>query len=186
MRKAAVILGGGVFAAACTVQTILPYGSGPPAGTASQVVGAGGGVVTADDGTTLLIPPMALMNDVTITINLDPSPPPLTQARQLAPAHVFGPEGQTFLLPVCVTLAFEPGLLPAGATEANVVLYATVPDAGGYEPLPTMSADGMHVTGMTTQLSETMAAYGDVLEVDAGPDGDTCDGSDIDAGEAGM
>jgi hypothetical protein len=186
VKTGAVILAGGTFAVACTLQTILPYGGGPQAGTASQIVGAGGGIVTADDGTTLLIPPMALASDVTITIGLDPSPAPLTQARELAPAHVFGPEGQTFLLPVCVTLAFEPGLLPEGTTQANVVLYAMLPDAGRYAPLPTMAADPTHVTGMTTQLSETMAAVGDVLEVDAGPDGDTCDGSAIEAGEAGL
>ena len=186
MKKGAVILGGGVFAVACTVQTILPYGGAPPAGTASQIVGAGGGIVTANDGTSLLIPPMALMNDVTITIDLDPTPPPLAQARSLTSGHVFGPEGQTFLLPVCVTMSYEPGLLPEGVTQANVVLYATVPDAGGYEPLPTMATDATQVTGMTMQLSEVTAAYGDVLEVDAGPDGDTCDASDIDAGEAGM
>lgn len=186
MKTGAVILAGGTFAVACTVQTILPYGGGPQAGTASQIVGAGGGIVTADDGTTLLIPPMALASDVTITIGLDPSPAPLTEARALTPAHVFGPEGQTFLLPVCVTLAFEPGLLPEGATEANVVLYTTLPEAGGYEPLPTMATDPDHVTGMTTHFSTVMAAYGEVLEVDAGMDGDTCDGSAIDAGEAGM
>jgi hypothetical protein len=186
VRKGAVILGGAAFVVACTVQTILPYGGAPQPGSASQVVGAGGGIVTANDGTTLLIPPMALAGDVTITIGLDPTPPPLTQARSLTPAHVFGPEGQTFLLPVCVTLSYEPGLLPEGATQSNVVVYATVPDAGGYEPLPTMATDGMHVTGMTKELSEMMAAYGDVLEVDAGLDGDTCDGSDIDSGEAGM
>jgi hypothetical protein len=186
VKTGAVILGGGALLFACTVQTILPYGGGAPSGTASQVVGAGGGIVTANDGTTLLIPPKALAGDVTITIGLDPAPPPLTEARSLTPTHVFGPEGQTFLLPVCVTLSYEPALLPSGASPSNVVVYATVPDAGSYAPLPTMATNGMQVTGMTTQLSEMTVGYGDVLEVDAGLDGDTCDGSDIEAGEAGM
>jgi hypothetical protein len=36
---------------------------------------------------------------------------------------------------------------------------------------------------MTTQLSEMVAGFGDVSEVDAGPDGDTCDANEIEAGE---
>jgi len=185
VRKGAVIVGGGALLLACTVQTILPYGGAPQAGTASQVVGASGGILTTDDGTVLLIPPLALTGDVTITIGLDPSPPPLLGPQVLTPAHVFGPDGQTFALPVCVTLAFEPALLPKGGTEENVVLYSTVPDGGVYAPLPTMAADPTHVTGMTTHFSTIMAGYGSVTEVDAGPDAETCDGSDIEAGEAG-
>ena len=183
VRKGAVILGGGALLVACTLQTILPYGGGPQPGAASQVVGASGGIVTANDGTMVLIPPMALAADVTITIGLDPSPVPLVGPQVLTPAHVFGPEGQTFAVPVCVTLSFEPELLPKGATEANVVLYSTMLDAGGYEPLESMAADATHVTGMTSHFSTIMAGYGSVTEVDAGADGASCDGSIIEAGE---
>jgi ZU5 domain len=157
-----------VVAAACSIQTIFPYGTGPAAGTASQLVGATGGVVTANDGTTVLIPPNALTSNVTITIGLDPNAAPLTSATALATPHVFGPVGQEFLLPVCVTLAFEPGLLPQGTTEQSVVLYASPPDAGAYTPLPTFASDPAHVTGMTTQFATMIAAVGSVQEL--GPD----------------
>jgi hypothetical protein len=186
VRTRVLILAGGALLAACTIQTIYPYGSGPQDGTAYEVVGAGGGIVTTSDGTTLLIPPMALTTDVTITIGLDPTPPLITQARAVTSGHVFGPQGQTFLLPVCITLSFEPEQLPAGTTEANVVLYETPPDGGVYEALPTIPASPTQVTGMTTVLSEVIGAYGSTLELDAGADADECDGSDIDAGEAGM
>ncbi|HEX3344149.1 MAG TPA: hypothetical protein VHS09_06225 [Polyangiaceae bacterium] len=186
MRKGAVVLAGGVLGVACTVTTINPYGVGPFPGTASQIVGAGGGIVTANDGTTLLIPPGALTADVTVTIGIDPSPAPLRIAQTLTYGHVFGPAGQTFAVPVCVTLAYEPGLLPAGAVPTDVDVYAEHGDAGTYAVLPTLGTDPTHVTGMTTQLAEMVVGYGDVPEVDAGPDGDVCDGSDIEAGEAGL
>jgi ZU5 domain len=186
VRKGVVILGAGALLFACTIQTIYPYGSGPAAGTASQVVGAAGGILTTNDGTTLLIPPMALANDTTITIGLDPTAPPLTGAHALATPHVFGPEGQTFAIPVCVTLSFEPGLLPEGMTEQNVVLYTTLEDAGPYGPLLSLATSETEVTGMTNHFSSIVPAYGAALELDAGADADYCDGSDIDSGDAGM
>jgi len=186
VRKGAVFLAGGVLGVACTVTTINPYGVPPFPGTASQLVGAGGGILTTNDGTTLLIPAGALTADVTITIGLDPTPPPVAGARTLTSGHLFGPAGQTFAVPVCVTLSYEPGLLPAGGTQANVVLYSVVDDAGEYGALPTMAADPTQVTAMTTQLSEVVAGFGAATEVDAGPDSDTCDANEIEAGEAGM
>ncbi len=181
-----LILAGGALLGACTLQTIYPYGSGPQDGTAYQVVGAGGGIVTTSDGTTLLIPPAALTTDVTITIGLDPTPPALTPARAVTSGHVFGPAGQTFAVPVCITLSFEPEQLPAGTTEADVVLYQTLPDGGPYTPIPTIPASPTQITGMTTVFAEVAGGYGTALELDAGADADECDGSDIEAGEAGM
>jgi hypothetical protein len=181
-----VLLFFAAVAVACSVQTIFPYGLSPSPGTASQLVGAAGGVVTANDGTSVLIPPNALASDVTITIGLDPDASPLEGAVAVTAAHVFGPAGQTFAVPVCITLAFEPGLLPSGVSEQNVVLYAlpvppsadagdAEPDAGppltGYQPLPTFAAGASLVTGMTQQFSTVLAGYGSALEL-AGDAGD--------------
>lgn len=174
-----VLLALAAVAVGCTIQTIFPYGTGPAAGTASQLVGAGGGVVTANDGTSVLIPPNALASDVTITIGLEPDASPLTGATSVTVPHVFGPPGQVFALPVCVTMSFEPGLLPQGTTEQHVVLYAQAPEdaGGGYVPLPTFAADPTHVTGMTTELSTMTAGYGDAGELDD-------DGGDAGCGDA--
>ncbi|HEY1691328.1 MAG TPA: hypothetical protein VGG39_04160 [Polyangiaceae bacterium] len=197
---ALVLLAFACVAAACSIQTIFPYGLSPLPGTASQLVGAGGAVVTTNDGTSVLIPPNALSTDVTITIGLAPDASPLQGATPVTAAHVFGPPGQTFAVPVCITLAFEPGLLPAGTTERNVVLYAQpVPpaedagdagDAGndeadaapaltGYVALPTFAADASLVTGMTQQFSTIMAGYGPYLELPA-------DAGEIGCGDGGM
>ncbi len=119
----------------------------------SQVVGTAGATVTAQDGTQVTIPPGALAGDVTITIVLNPSAPPLTQGTSLAAPHQFGPEGQQFLKPVSVTLAFPPQNLPAGATEQQVVVYAAPAGSSDYQVLPTTIVDATHVAGQTTHFS---------------------------------
>ena len=119
----------------------------------SQVVGAAGGTVSAPDGTQVVIPAGALSSDVTITIALNESAPALTQALSVAPAHVFGPEGQTFAKPVSVTLPFQPANLPSGATEKDLAVYTAPQGSSAYEALPTTIKDATHVTGQATHFS---------------------------------
>jgi hypothetical protein len=122
-------------------------------GVTSQVVGAGGGTVSAPDGTQVVIPAGALQSDVTITIALNESAPALTQAQSVAPAHVFGPEGQTFAKPVSVTLPFQPANLPSGATEKDLAVYTAPQGSSAYQALPTTIKDATHVTGQATHFS---------------------------------
>jgi hypothetical protein len=171
---------GALVAVACTVETIQPYGSGQLAGTASAIVGAAGGIVSADDGTTVFIPPGALSGDVTITIGLDATVPDVTLVHPVTASHVFGPVGQTFAVPVCVTLSFEPGLLPQGTTENNVVLFTEVLDAGSYDAIPTLSGGPTQVMGLTTQFSTMFAAYGQVLEIAPDASDANCDVDQLD------
>jgi hypothetical protein len=180
VRKALAIVGGAAIIVACTVQTIFPYGTAPLPGSATQLVGAAGGLVTANDGTTLFIPPQALAGDVTITIALDPDKAELSQAQALGAAHVLGPSGQAFSKPVCVTLSFEPALLPQGTTETSVVLYAALED-GGYAALPTLTSDPTHVTATVSQFSTIVAAYGSAQEVDASDA--NCDATELEEAE---
>jgi hypothetical protein len=128
-------------------------GTQPSAQTTSQVVGASGGTVTAADGTQVAIPPGALPGDVTITIAPNPLAPALTQGISIAPAHLFGPEGQQFLAPVTVTLAFASASLPPSATEQQILVYTAPQGSGDYQPLPTTLVDATHVAGQTTHFS---------------------------------
>jgi len=141
-----------IFVAACAPSEGNFYEPRADAGTTSQVVGAGGGTVTADDGTTVVIPPGALSEDVTITIAPNPYAPNMTQAQALAVQHLFGPEGQQFMKPVSVTLEFDPSSLPAGVTESDVSIYSSPSNSDLYLPLRTTIADGTHVTGTTTDF----------------------------------
>jgi ZU5 domain len=202
VKKGLAVLAGAAIVVACSVQTIFPGGTAPAPGSASQIVGAGGGIVTTNDGTSLFIPPGALTADVTITIALEPAAASLKDARPLNAGHVFGPAGQTFLKPVCITLSFEPGLLPQGTTEANVVVYATgqeevhhlhtpgaittgpssvLIDDPGYEPVSTMTSSPTQVTGMTFQFGTVVAAYGKALEIDPEASDASCDANQLDA-----
>jgi hypothetical protein len=166
------------------VQTVFPLG--PPNGTASETIGPNGGLIATNEGTTLIVPPEALDASVTITVGLNPSPPPLTQATALTSAHVFTPEGQTFGVPVCVTLSYEPELLPAGVTGQNVFLYSAPQDSGAYVAIPSLAVDSTHVMGMTTHFSNVFAAYGGEGGQELGPDAG-CELLDAgDGGEAGM
>ncbi len=146
--------------AACVPTILLPVN--PPNGGASQEVDPSGGVVTTDEGTTLVVPAYALDADITVTIALDPDAVAPAGLTPVTAAHVFGPEGQTFGTPVCITLAFQPGLLPDGTTQQNVVLYSAPIDGGpgSFVPMPTVGTDPTHVTGMTTHFSIVYAAYG--------------------------
>jgi hypothetical protein len=178
----------GAFAIAALLASCVPTinaNRGTPAGGASQVVDATGGTVTTNEGTTLVIPPKALSSQVTITIALDPAPVPITQATAVTAAHVFGPDGITFKVPVCITLAFEPELLPQGVTENDVVLYAAPTGSGAYQPLPTSAVDATHVMGTTSQFATTVfAAYGAAAEIPADAAGaPSCDAGD--GGDAG-
>jgi hypothetical protein len=159
-----------VAVAIACVQTVFPLG--PPNGSASEVIGPTGGLIATDEGTTVIVPPNALDASVTIAVALNASAPPLTQARSLTTAHVLTPEGQTFGVPVCVTLSYEPELLPAGMTGQNVFLYSAPQDSGDYQPVPSLAVDPTHVMGMTTHFSNVFAAYGgeggQELPLDAG------------------
>jgi hypothetical protein len=167
-------------ASACAPTIVANPGAG--AGSASQVVDATGATITTDDGTILVIPPGAVTQPVTITIGLSSSPVPLTQATAVTAAHVFGP-AQTFSAQVCITLAFEPELLPDGLTAQDVVLFAAATGSGNYQPLPTSVIDASHVMGTTNQFSATIfAAYNGAAHADA-DGGATCDASD--GGEGG-
>jgi hypothetical protein len=167
-----------VVVAAC-VPTILLQ-NGPPAGGASQVVDQSGGVVTTNEGTTLVIPPGALTAQTTITITLVPDATAPSGVMPVTAVHQFGPEGQTFLVPVCITLAFEPELLPAGTTEQDVVLYSAPQDGGpsDYQPMTTSAADPSHVIGMTTHFSNVVAAYGGAQELPPDAGVVSCDAGD--------
>jgi hypothetical protein len=168
------------LASAC-IPTIVAN-PGPAPGRASQIVDSTGATVSTDDGTSVVIPPLALKTPVTITIDLAPDAPLPSQATSVTTPHVFGPAETPFHYPVCLTLAFEPEILPKGFDEGSVVLYAAYPaGSSSYVELPTYAVDARHVMAMTSQFSMTVvAAYGGAREqvpdggvpvCNGGPDG---------------
>jgi hypothetical protein len=164
-------------------------GSGSSPATGSTI-GAQGGTVTTGDGSSVTIPPGAIAagSSVNVSMTLAPNAPalPASDGVAVGPTYLLSPEGQQFLAPVAVTLAFDPTRLPAG-TSANDVVVFTSPATGtpNFATLPTTVADATHVSAQTTHFSWVLA--GIVHKVtsgsDGGPDASTADGS-TDAGAA--
>jgi hypothetical protein len=106
----------------------------------------------SSDGTTVVIPAGALKQEVVITVAPNPCALELLQAHPLAVAHQFGPEGQTFLKPVSVTLAFNAANLPVGASLQSVLIFSAPSNSDLYSVLDTQLTDSSHVTATTTQF----------------------------------
>ena len=156
-------------------------GTGPRngSGASGQIVGPGGGTVTAADGTEVIIPPGALGSNVTITIATNDQAPPLAQASALATAHLFGPEGQTFLKPVQVVLGFSG--LPSGVPESAIVMYTAPQGSTTYAALSTSATDSSHVMATTTHFSNMLPGYG-ASDAGGSPDGSLADAPSGDSG----
>ncbi|MFO7889259.1 MAG: choice-of-anchor X domain-containing protein, partial [bacterium] len=76
----------------------------------TEYVDGEGGTVQSPDGTTVEIPPGALLSEQAITINTvntDDLPDPLKGISLMKTAHQFGPEGLVFHKPVTITLIYN-------------------------------------------------------------------------------
>ncbi len=126
--------------------------SGPP----GKQIGPEGGSVLLADGSRVDVPAGALATGVSVTIGLTPSAAALPSSDGIAAgsSYLLGPEGQTFLKPVTVTLAFEPSRLPADV-PGDGISVVTSPATGtpDYSPLPTTIVDSTHVSAQTTHFS---------------------------------
>ena len=122
----------------------------------SAVVGAGGGTVMATcgpaAGASVVIPPGALSADVTITIQAADVANGLPAGFTAAGPNIdFGPTGQTFAVPVTVTVP---------ATSAATSMF-TRPDASAAWSRITGATGGAGaVSGETTHFSHLVAANG--------------------------
>jgi hypothetical protein len=150
---------GSWLVAACG--TTGPGGASPGGGDpqeASYVIGAEGGIVLTEDGSSISVPRGALTHDVTISIASDPSAPALADGTPVGMYYLLGPEGQQFDVPVTVTIAFDPSLLPAGETASDIVVFTAPKTSSDYEELATTVVDSLHVSVQTTHFSHVVAA----------------------------
>src|SRR5438105_2852305 len=93
--------------AACSSSNPPPSGGG--------MIGSDGGDVAAGDSASVDIPAGALGASTSITITPTSAAAP-DATDEVGTVYLFGPEGTQFELPVTVTLAFDPSLLPTGDT----------------------------------------------------------------------
>jgi hypothetical protein len=136
-------------------------------------IGSAGGVVTAANGTSLTIPSGALGAPTAITVDVSDESVP----GGVGSVYKFGPEGQTFSVPITVTLDFSPDRLPTGKTAADVVVLTAPAGSSDFSSLGGQLIDPTHVQATTTHFSVFGAAVPMPMSSDAGAclsDGQAC------------
>jgi hypothetical protein len=97
-----------------------PIPEGPPVGSAALSAAEGGAVASEDGGLTLTVPPGALTEDTTITVErLDQAdwPAEIAENPPIGGVYAVGPEGTTFSTPVTFSWAFD--AVPDGIVDAE-------------------------------------------------------------------
>jgi hypothetical protein len=155
-----------------TVSCLLALGCGTHLPSpASKPVGAPGGTVATSDGTSVSIPPGALASNVTVTVTPTPGAAAPAKATEVGTPFTFGPEGQTFTVPVTVTLAFDPGKLTGGRSASDIVIFTAPAGSSSYTALGTQVVDATHVSAATTHFSTFVAGSSSQCHVSCGASG---------------
>ncbi len=141
----------------------------PAADYASSTIGPAGGSVAASSAASVAIPAGALLSATTITITASPSSPGPAGAASVSKPYVLGPEGLTFSSAVTVTLAFDPLLLPSGASAKDVQLFTAPAGSSNFTALATQLLDATHVSAHAAHFSVFVAV---VRNADASVPGD--------------
>ncbi len=124
-----------------------------PQKSASKTLGVEGGQVSAPNGISVTLPSGALRKSTVITL----APAAADQARPNYPSvgemYEFGPEGQSFDVPVKVKLEVDLTRLPAGYSIADVIVQRAPVGSTAFEMLPTRILDATHVEADTLHFS---------------------------------
>jgi len=124
----------------------------PLADYASSTIGPAGGSVSATSAA-VAVPAGALPSAKTITVTASPSSPGPAGAAIVGTPYVLGPEGLTFSSSVTVTLAFDPRLLPSGASAKDVQLFTAPTGSSNFTALATQLVDATHVSARAAHFS---------------------------------
>lgn len=127
---------------------------------AGSVVGVDGGHLASSDlQASIEVPPGALPVETIVTIAPAVRELPASLGWAITPAYAMGPEGQTFDLPVTVELEYDPAVIPAHRSEAELVLamefggvWALLPNSIVDASSRTVSAAVDHFSGFAVVL----------------------------------
>ncbi len=117
----------------------------------------GGGSVKISDGTSVTIPAGAVAQSTVITIGNEPNAVNISDTVLLGTVYRFEPEGTQFKVPVTVTVAYDPTMLPAGTAAGDVAIMTAPVGATDFVALPTAIVDATHVSATTTHFSDFVA-----------------------------
>lgn len=130
-----------------------PDATSPVADNASSTIGPAGGSVSASSAAAVAIPAGALPSAKTITITASPASPRPAGAAIVGTPYILGPEGLTFSSSVTVTVAFDPLLLPSGASAKDVQLFTAPAGSSNFTALATQLVDATHVSARAAHFS---------------------------------
>lgn len=152
MVSLALLCGVGATTGACD-----PSGSAAVSPASAEHVektlGAEGGEVKTSNGSGIEVPAGALDANVNLTVTEDPAAPaPAAAGTAVGTPITLGPEGQTFAVPVTVTLAVDASRLPRGKTLADVVVFTAPRGSTAFTALPTL-VRGVQVAAETLHFS---------------------------------
>jgi len=138
-----------LLCAAALALTACGGGDAPP--PPPPMVGAAGGTVAGPNGAQVVVPAGALSADTAIAVTESNSGAPTLPAgvNALGSMFAFTPHGTTFSVPVTITVPFNAGSLPAGATP---LLYKTNA-AGAWELVPNGSVNAGTITAQVRSFS---------------------------------
>jgi hypothetical protein len=124
-------------------------GDNPP--PPQPVVGAAGGTVAGPNGAQVVVPAGALAANTAIAVDQSSSGAPALPAgvNALGSMFAFTPHGTTFAVPVTITVPFNAGSLPAGATP---LLYKTNA-AGAWEQVANASVNAGTISAQVSSFS---------------------------------
>src|SRR5262249_36789887 len=134
----------------------------------NMTVGATGGSVTNSDGDGVSIPPGALPGDTMISVSSTPDAPAPPTAMPVGTPITFGPEGQQFLVPVTVTIAFDPAKVPAGKTASSLSIFTAPAGPTAYTQLVTTVVDATHLSAQVSHFSTFVAGSPTTCAVSCG------------------
>jgi hypothetical protein len=130
----------------------------------SKQIDARGGSLTAN-GITIEIPAGALAQPVTVTGTSSSASAP----DAIGPAFLLGPEGQTFAMPVRVTVPFVAAQLAAkGLTTADIEIETAPRDGTQFTSLGGSVVDATHAAATTTHFSIFVAMARSHVSSDGG------------------
>ena len=130
-------------------------GGGGSSSSAPAVIGAAGGTVAGPNGAQIVIPPGALAQATLIEVTQSGAGAPGLPSGTTAygPIYAFTPHGTVFLVPVTITVPFDPATVPAGTTP---VLYKTNATRTAFEVVPGSTVNGNFITAQVTSFSNVV------------------------------
>ncbi|MFC1547207.1 Ig-like domain-containing protein [Candidatus Neomarinimicrobiota bacterium] len=124
----------------------------------SDSVGTGGGTIQTGIGATINIPAGALNIPVNIIISQFADAPPGIETT--GPVYFFGPTGTWFNVPVTITVAYDPDLVPLGLDASRLSLLRYNEGDGSWEVIPAIVDTVAHlVIGQTDHFSGFAAGF---------------------------